>query len=137
MPPPGGLARNLTVGLGQLVVGDGPNTFDAAAGAQEESGRSQRHERHEQGVLDEVLPLFVLPEVHNTNESLIHALPRSALPATTPLMARIPSLRGALPSARANTSCHPGGSRPAWACRPAPPGWVSSRWWRRSPTVDW
>ena len=57
-----GLAR-VGGGVRQLVIGDAPNVLDAATGAQEKSGRSQRYERHEQGVLDEVLPLFVLPEI--------------------------------------------------------------------------
>src|ERR1035441_9187249 len=59
---PGALAR-AAGGVRQLFVADGPNRVDAAAGAQEESGRSQRHKCHEQGVFDQVLPLFVLPEI--------------------------------------------------------------------------
>src|SRR5208283_5919853 len=48
---PGGLAR-VGGGVRQLVIGDRPNVLDAAAGAQKQSGRSQRYKRHEQGILD-------------------------------------------------------------------------------------
>ena len=59
---PVGLAR-VGGGVRQLSIGDRPNVLNAAAGAQKQSGRSQRYKRHEQGILDEVLPLFVLPEI--------------------------------------------------------------------------
>src|ERR1017187_1051536 len=50
-------------GIRQLAIADLPDFVDAATGAQEKSGRSQRYKRHEQGVFDEVLALFVLPEI--------------------------------------------------------------------------
>src|ERR1039457_6774152 len=47
----------------ELAVGSRPDAFDAVAGAQEKSRRSQRHKCHEQGVFDEILALFVCPEI--------------------------------------------------------------------------
>ena len=45
-------STRLGVGLSQLTVGRGPDTLDAAARAYEKRRRSQRHERHEQRVLN-------------------------------------------------------------------------------------
>src|SRR5580700_1042204 len=47
----------------QLGVGRGPDARDAFAGADKKRGRSQCDKSHEQGVLDEILALFVVPKV--------------------------------------------------------------------------
>src|SRR5439155_187405 len=58
-----GLAARRSGGRRQLVIGDAPNGFNAAARANEQRGRSQCYERQKQGVLNEVLPLIVHPKV--------------------------------------------------------------------------
>src|SRR5438093_1579330 len=58
-----GLAARRNGGRRQLVIGDTPNGFNAAARANEQRGRSQCYERQKQGVLNEVLPLIVHPKV--------------------------------------------------------------------------
>ena len=45
--------------MGKLVVGDGPDTLNATAGAEEESGTGKRDECHEKRVFDEILALLV------------------------------------------------------------------------------
>src|SRR5262249_18277175 len=57
----GGLA--LGVRRSQLGVGCCPDALDAAAGAQEKGGRSQRYESHQQRILDQVLALLVFDKV--------------------------------------------------------------------------
>ena len=57
-----GLAR-ACVGGGELTVRGVPDALDAAAGAQEKSCGSQGDKSHQQGVLDKILSLFIVPEV--------------------------------------------------------------------------
>jgi len=56
-------------GVRQLVAGGVPDRADAAALLDEKSGRGQRHESHQEGVFNQILPLFVSQElaycVHN------------------------------------------------------------------------
>src|SRR3954447_4841127 len=47
----------------ELGVCGGPDSFDAAAGTNEESRRGEGHKGHQQRVLDEILALFVCCEV--------------------------------------------------------------------------
>src|ERR1035437_3629875 len=47
----------------ELAVRRRPDAFDVVSGAQEKSRRSQRHKCHEQGIFDEILALFVSPEI--------------------------------------------------------------------------
>ena len=47
----------------QLCAGAGPDFADTAAGADEEGRGGESHESQEQGVLDEILALFVVPKV--------------------------------------------------------------------------
>jgi hypothetical protein len=56
------LAR-ASVGRDELAVGGGPDTLDAAAGAQEKGGRRQCHEGHQECVFDQVLSLIIVPKV--------------------------------------------------------------------------
>src|SRR3954447_25617449 len=51
------------VGGSQLGVGDGPDTFDAVASADEQRRGSQRHEGQKQRILDQVLALLVSQKV--------------------------------------------------------------------------
>ena len=60
---PSGELAGTGVGVGELGVRRRPDPLDAAAGAQKQGRRSQRHERHQQRVLDEVLALLVIPEI--------------------------------------------------------------------------
>src|ERR1017187_4700595 len=53
----------VAVGCGYLAVGACPDALDVPAGAHKQGSRSQRYESHEQGVLNEVLPLLRLPEI--------------------------------------------------------------------------
>jgi hypothetical protein len=57
--------RRFGVSLDELVVGDGPNALDTAAGAREKPGTGERNERHKEGVLDQVLPLLIIQEAQN------------------------------------------------------------------------
>jgi hypothetical protein len=54
-----GLAGGGRVGGAQLRVRDAPDALDTVARANEECGRSQRYECQKQGVLDQILALFV------------------------------------------------------------------------------
>src|ERR1035441_546113 len=76
--------RCLGVSLGELVVGDGPDALNAAAGTQEQSGTRQRDERHEERVFDQVLALLVIPEVRNVVHSRSPSSPNNnSINATT------------------------------------------------------
>src|SRR5437588_9662319 len=48
------------VGRGELAIGGGPDSRNAAAGGQKKSGRSQCHKRHQQTVFDQILSLIVV-----------------------------------------------------------------------------
>jgi hypothetical protein len=60
---------------GQLAVAGGPDAGDAAAGAEEQCGRSQGYKGHQERVLDEILALFVFKKVR---EKEFHELEISA-----------------------------------------------------------
>ena len=51
------------VGISELSIRGGPDTLDAATGAQKKRGGCQGYESHQKGVLDKILSLFIVPEV--------------------------------------------------------------------------
>src|SRR5688500_18441475 len=67
----------------ELGVGCGPDTGDAAACAEKQGSRSQSYECHQEGVLDQVLSLFVFAEGHDVAKSVCHDL--TILPLSYPL----------------------------------------------------
>lgn len=69
------------VGLRELIVAHGPDIFDAAAAAQKQTRRRDGDESHEKRVLDEILALFIGPEIRDE----IHFDIRLAV---SPIMAR-------------------------------------------------
>ena len=49
----------------ELGIRSAPDAFDAAAGAEEYCGRSERDKRDQKGVLDQILALLVFYEVRD------------------------------------------------------------------------
>jgi hypothetical protein len=66
--------RRFGVSLGELVVGDRPDAFNAAAGTQEQRGTGERNERHKERVFNQVLPLLVIQKAQDA----VHFFSRSS-----------------------------------------------------------
>jgi hypothetical protein len=53
----------LRIGDTQLGIGGRPDAHNAVTGSEKQSRGSQSHERHEQGIFDQILPVIVDPKI--------------------------------------------------------------------------